>query len=229
MLKSFQQKINIVFKNEQLLTQALTHTSYVNEHRNRKQKDNERLEFLGDAVLELAVSQYLFRNYPELKEGELTKIRANIVCEPSLEQFAKKIALNEYLLLGKGEENNGGRLKPSILSDAFEALIGAIYLDQGLEKVSSFLDQVIFANFDASAFSHVMDYKTALQELVQKKGEVVTYEIVKEIGPAHSKEFVSHAIVDGEIVGIGKGKSKKDAEQRAAKEALNQYEKAKRG
>src|SRR5690625_3088536 len=159
MLKTLQQRINIVFKNENLLKQALTHTSYVNEHRNRKEKDNERLEFLGDAVLELAVSHYLYQNYPELKEGELTKIRANIVCEPSLEQFAKKIQLNDYLLLGKGEENNGGRLKPSILSDAFEALIGAIYLDQGLEKVSSFLDQVILANLDTSAFTHVMDCK----------------------------------------------------------------------
>ncbi|MGM8214438.1 ribonuclease III [Bacillaceae bacterium W0354] len=222
-LKQFQQNINVTFNNENLLKQALMHTSYVNEHRHEHLEDNERLEFLGDAVLELAVSQFLFRKYPNMSEGELTRLRANIVCEPSLEKFANKINLSEFLYLGKGEENTGGRTRPSILADTFEALIGAIYLDQGFEQALNLLEKVIFPDIEPGAFSHAMDYKTVLQEKVQQLGKSIHYRIVDEIGPAHNRRFVANAYVDDQRVGQGEGRSKKDAEQEAAKEALSKY------
>ncbi len=165
------------------------HTSYVNEHREQQLEDNERLEFLGDAVLELAVSQYLYREYKHMSEGELTKFRANIVCEPSLEKFAKDLNLNEFLLLGKGEEKSGGRERPSLLADAYEALIGAIYLDQGFDQVITFLSDFMYPKIEPGAFSHAMDYKTQLQELVQQDGKQVQYKIVDEIGPAHNRSL----------------------------------------
>ncbi|MGP4072622.1 ribonuclease III [Piscibacillus sp. B03] len=220
--KQLQNDINIQFNNEDLLKQAFMHTSYVNEHREQQLEDNERLEFLGDAVLELAVSQYLYREYKQMSEGELTKFRANIVCEPSLERFAKDLNLNEYLLLGKGEEKSGGRERPSLLADAYEALIGAIYLDQGFDQVISFLTEFMYSKIEPGAFSHAMDYKTQLQELVQQDGKQVHYKIVDEIGPAHNRKFVANVFVGEQMKGQGTGRTKKEAEQEAAEKALNE-------
>ncbi|WP_188205775.1 ribonuclease III [Alkalibacillus aidingensis] len=220
-LKQFQELLNIQFKNEQLLKQAFMHTSYVNEHQDPQLEDNERLEFLGDAVLELAVSQHLYRHYPDMSEGELTKFRANIVCEPSLEQFAKQLKINECVLLGKGEEASGGRNRPALLADAFEAFIGALYLDQGFETALSVLQAHIFPNIEPGAFSHVMDYKSKLQEAVQKRGKSVEYQIIDEIGPDHNRQFIAAVYVEDQKLGTGQGRSKKDAEQEAAREALS--------
>jgi ribonuclease III len=219
--KELQQKIGIFFTNEKLLIQAFTHSSYVNEHRRRPQEDNERLEFLGDAVLELTVSQYLFKKFPHMSEGELTKLRAAIVCEPSLVKFANALSFGELVLLGKGEELTGGRTRPALLADVFEAFIGALYLDQGMDAVVQFLGQTIFPKIDEGAFSHVMDFKSQLQELVQRDGiGVLEYTILEEKGPAHNKEFVSRVSLNGKELGIGVGKSKKEAEQHAAQMAL---------
>jgi ribonuclease III len=219
--KELQKKIGIFFTNEKLLIQAFTHSSYVNEHRRRPHEDNERLEFLGDAVLELTVSQYLFKKFPHMSEGELTKLRAAIVCEPSLVKFANALSFGELVLLGKGEELTGGRTRPALLADVFEAFIGALYLDQGMDAVMQFLGQTIFPKIDEGAFSHVMDFKSQLQELVQRDGiGVLEYSILEEKGPAHNKEFVSRVSLNGQALGIGVGKSKKEAEQHAAEMAL---------
>jgi ribonuclease-3 len=219
--KQLQEKIGIFFKNEKLLIQAFTHSSYVNEHRKRPHEDNERLEFLGDAVLELTISQYLFKKFPNMSEGELTKLRASIVCEPSLVKFANALSFGELVLLGRGEELTGGRERPALLADVFEAFIGALYLDQGMEAVVQFLDKTIFPKINEGAFSHVMDYKSQLQELVQRDGiGVIEYTILQEKGPAHNKEFVSRVSLNGEELGIGVGRSKKEAEQQAAQMAL---------
>ena len=168
-LKSFKITLIFHFKNPTLLYTAFTHSSYVNEHRRKLFTDNERLEFLGDAVLELSVSQYLYQQYTTMSEGELTKLRAAIVCEPSLVIFANELGYGKYVLLGKGEELTGGRERPALLADVFEAFIGALYLDQGLDPVISFLEQVIFPKVEIGAFSHVMDYKSQLQEVIQQK------------------------------------------------------------
>lgn len=179
--KQLQEKIGIFFLDEKLLIQAFTHSSYVNEHRKRPHEDNERLEFLGDAVLELTVSQYLFRHFPNMTEGELTKLRAAIVCEPSLVKFANDLSFGQLVLLGKGEEITGGRMRPSLLADVFEAFIGALYLDQGIDAVIRFLEQTIFPKINEGAFSHVMDYKSQLQELVQRDGSgVIEYAILQK-------------------------------------------------
>jgi ribonuclease-3 len=219
--KRLQEKIGIFFTDEKLLIQAFTHSSYVNEHRKRPHEDNERLEFLGDAVLELTISQYLFKKFPNMSEGELTKLRASIVCEPSLVKFANALSFGELVLLGRGEELTGGRERPALLADVFEAFIGALYLDQGMEAVVQFLDKTIFPKINEGAFSHVMDYKSQLQELVQRDGiGVIEYTILQEKGPAHNKEFVSRVSLNGEELGIGVGRSKKEAEQQAAQMAL---------
>lgn len=226
MFKQLQQKIGIFFTNEKLLIQAFTHSSYVNEHRKRPHEDNERLEFLGDAVLELTISQYLFQHFPHMSEGELTKLRAAIVCEPSLVKFANDLAFGQLVLLGKGEEMTGGRMRPSLLADVFEAFIGALYLDQGMDAVIRFLEQTIFPKINEGAFSHVMDYKSQLQELVQRDGNgVIEYTILQEKGPAHNKEFVSRVSLNGKEFGVGVGKSKKEAEQKAAQMALQKLKK----
>lgn len=224
--RSFQQTLKITFVNERLLIQAFTHSSYVNEHRTELVEDNERLEFLGDAVLELAVSQFLYRNYPKKSEGELTKLRAAIVCESSLFQLAKELKFDQVILLGKGEEITGGRHRPSLLADAFEAFVGALYLDQGFDKVVEFLDVYVFPKIKKGAFSHMMDYKSQLQEIVQSKNlGTIDYKIVSEKGPAHNRHFVSAAYIDGKKVGQGSGKSKKEAEQEAAQQAILYLEK----
>jgi ribonuclease III len=218
-----QDRLGIHFRNDKLLKQAFTHSSYVNEHRRKPYEDNERLEFLGDAVLELTVSNYLFEKYPMMSEGELTKLRAAIVCEPSLVVFANQLSFGEFVLLGKGEEMTGGRERPAMLADVFESFIGALYLDAGLESVVQFLRKVVFPRIDEGAFSHVMDFKSQLQELIQRDNcGTLQYKILQEKGPAHNREFVSTVLLNGETLGTGIGRSKKEAEQRAAELALRE-------
>ncbi|GAB2561600.1 ribonuclease III [Gracilibacillus alcaliphilus] len=217
-----QNQLGIHFKNEKLLYQAFTHSSYVNEHRKKNILDNERLEFLGDAVLELGVSQYLYRKYHELAEGDLTKLRASIVCEPALVKFADSLDFSSYVLLGKGEEMTGGRNRPALLADVFEAFIGALYLDQGYEAVIQFLENHVYPEISTGAFSHTMDYKSQLQETIQQhKNKLIEYAIVDEKGPAHDREFFAVVTINSKIVGKGVGRTKKEAEQRAAKQALD--------
>ncbi|KGX83432.1 ribonuclease III [Pontibacillus marinus] len=223
----FQEQIGIVFNNESLLEQAFTHSSYVNEHRTKEYDDNERLEFLGDAVLELAISQYLYRKHPDMSEGELTKFRASIVCEASLVRFANDLNFSELIYLGKGEEMTGGRERPALLADVFEAFIGALYLDRDFQTVIRFLEEFVYPKIKKGAFSHAMDYKSQLQEVVQReKNGVIEYEIVEEKGPAHNREFVAHVFIQGDRAGIGLGRTKKEAEQSAAKEALDEFDTA---
>ena len=216
-----QENLGIRFHDENLLKHAFTHSSYVNEHRKKPYEDNERLEFLGDAVLELTVSHYLFKKYPLMSEGDLTKLRAAVVCEPSLVTFANELNFGKYVLLGKGEEMTGGRMRPALLADVFEAFMGALFLDQGMDAVLLFLEKMIFPRIDSGAFSHMMDYKSQLQELVQRETKgLIEYKILQEKGPAHSKELVSQVSLNGEVLGSGQGKSKKEAEQLAAQMAL---------
>ncbi|MGE8204115.1 ribonuclease III [Heyndrickxia sp. NPDC080065] len=220
--KLFQEEIGIHFKQVKLLKQAFTHSSYVNEHRKKPHADNERLEFLGDAVLELTVSQFLYNKYPTMSEGKLTKLRAAIVCEPSLVTFANDLKFGDLVLLGKGEELTGGRTRPALLADVFEAFIGALFLDQGLETVISVLEKVVFPKINAGAFSHVMDYKSQLQEFIQKDASgALEYTVLQERGPAHNREFVSRVTLNGAELGMGTGRSKKEAEQHAAQVALS--------
>ena len=218
-----EEQLKIKFNQQDILKQAFTHSSYVNEHRKESYQDNERLEFLGDAVLELGVSQYLFQKNNTMPEGELTKLRAAIVCEPSLMSFAKQLNFGEYLLLGKGEEQTGGRERPAILADVFEAFLGALYVDQGYVIALKFLEEHVFPEINTGAFSHAMDYKSQLQEFVQQdKNQTVSYEIIEERGPSHDKEFVVRVLLKEKTAGEGIGRSKKEAEQRAAKYALDQ-------
>lgn len=220
--QQLQQEIGITFENEKTLYKAFTHSSYVNEHRKKMYEDNERLEFLGDAVLELTISKFLYEKYPLMSEGQLTKLRASIVCEPSLVAFANELSFGKYVLLGKGEELTGGRERPALLADVFEAFIGALYLDQGLSSVISFLEKYVYPKINDGAFSHVMDFKSQLQELVQRDGlGQIEYKVLQEKGPAHSREFVSQVTLNGEELGVGLGKSKKEAEQHAAQYALS--------
>ena len=212
------EKFDISFKNEALLVEAMTHSSYANEHKEMKGIYNERIEFLGDAVLELNISDLLFRQFPHFKEGQLTKLRAQIVCEDSLSMLAKECSLNEYLLLGKGETLSGGREKPAVLCDVFEAFIGALYLDKGMEEVQRFLDQVIVPKINNGRYELITDFKTELQEYLQQNGTVhIRYELIKEEGPSHDKVFTVQVTVDGKKYKTASGKTKKAAEQMAAK------------
>ena len=223
--KELQEKIGIVFTDESLMRQAFTHSSYVNEQRGKRISDNERLEFLGDAVLELTVSQFLYKMFPKMSEGEMTKLRAAIVCEPSLVKFAELLQFGELVLLGKGEELTGGRQRPALLADVFEAFVGALYLDQGLDAVFQCLEKYVYPRIDKGEFTQVTDFKSQLQELVQQDslGEII-YRILQERGPAHNREFVSEVILNGNQLGVGSGRSKKEAEQRAAALALMKIE-----
>lgn len=219
--KKLQTALGISFVNFRLLKQAFTHSSYVNEHRVANQQDNERLEFLGDAVLELTVSEFLYSTYPDRPEGELTKFRAAIVCEPSLVKFAEDLDFGSYVLLGKGEEHTGGRSRPALLADVFESFIGALYLDQGLDTVRRFLERHLFAHVMLEGKLQMIDYKTKLQEYIQQYNMgVLEYRIVDERGPAHEREFVSEVFMDDACFGQGTGRSKKEAEQQAAARAL---------
>ncbi|TFJ43051.1 ribonuclease III [Carnobacterium divergens] len=220
-LNELKEKFGITFKNLAFLQEAFTHSSYVNEHRDCKIQDNERIEFLGDAVLELTVSRYLFDHYPELPEGKLTKLRATIVCEASLSLFAKEYGFDKYIRLGRGEERMNGRNRPALLCDLYESFIGALYLDQGIEAVLDFLRQTMFPKIATGAFSHVMDHKTNLQEWLQQDGEIIIeYRLIDEVGPAHEKEFIVEVSAKGKVLGSGNGKTKKAAEQSAAENAL---------
>lgn len=220
-MTDLQNKIGYQFKNPALLNEALTHSSYANEHKSQHIKYNERLEFLGDSVLSIVVSDYIYKNCPELPEGELTKLRASLVCEKSLYEFAKKIDLGKYLILSKGERNNGGSDRPSILSDAFEALIAAIYIDGGLAPASKHILNFVIPAIKNSKKKKINDYKTTLQEIIQKNpGEKLEYVLVKESGPDHNKHFVVEVHLNSNVIGKGGGRSKKEAEQQAAREAL---------
>ncbi len=218
--------LKIEFSSMSLLQAAFTHSSYRNEHRHESQQDNERLEFLGDAVLELLVSQYLYAHYPRALEGELTRMRSALVCEPSLVAFAKALEFPLYLRLGKGEELSGGRERASLLADVFEAFMGALYLDQGLSAVDAFLERYFYPHVANGDSSSRKDYKTILQEWVQResKGDLL-YETIAESGPAHDREFVVQVSVGGTAFGRGTGRSKKEAEQQAAANALSLHDK----
>ena len=222
-------RLGVSLSNLGLLHQALTHTSYANEARHQKIVHNERLEFLGDAVLELATSTYLFTHFPKLPQGEMTKARASVVCETTLSQRAAALRLGEYLLLGHGEVTTGGRTRPSILADAFEAVIGAIYMDQGWEVASAYVLAQLQEDLRMVETGHnLQDYKTILQELVQKRFEQgVCYELINESGPDHAKCFEFAVKINGETCGTGTGRSKKEAEQHAAHEALCRLKKNK--
>lgn len=216
--------IGYTFKDKTLIHTALVHSSYSNETRahGTNEECNERLEFLGDSVLSLVVSNYLFSKHPDMPEGELSKVRAGTICERALDTFAAEIDLGRYLYLGRGEEISNGRRRPSILADAFEALLAAIYLDGGLDEVSRLLLPFAEAEIDRILQSgRTDDYKTMLQQIVQQeKGEILEYVPVNETGPAHKKVFTVEARLNNNVIGTGTGGSKREAEQHAAKEAL---------
>ncbi|MCD8914635.1 ribonuclease III [Staphylococcus simulans] len=215
--------LQLSYDNLPLYQQAFSHSSFINDFNMDRLAHNERLEFLGDAVLELTVSRYLFDKYPQLPEGNLTKMRATIVCEPSLVIFANKIKLNELILLGKGEEKTGGRTRPSLVSDAFEAFVGALYLDQGLDAVWHFAQVVIFPYVEDNALMGVIDFKTQFQEYIHRlnKGSV-TYRLIHEEGPAHHRLFTSEVLLEGEAIAEGQGRTKKESEQKAAEKAYTE-------
>ncbi len=218
-LSILEREIGYAFRDKELLKRAMTHSSYLNEHRRERLKCNERLEFLGDAVLELTVSEALYKWYPKKPEGELTRLRASIVCEPTLALCAKEINLGEYLLLGNGEENGGGRGRASVTSDAMEALIGAIYIDGGFASVKEFIYQFILIDIEHKQLFY--DSKTILQEIVQSKSkETLFYQLTKEEGPDHNKHYEVNAILGNRVIGSGSGKTKKAAEMEAAYRAI---------
>lgn len=220
--KVFSSTYEITPNNKWLYAQSFMHSSYINDLNLTKIYNNERLEFLGDAVLELNVSDYLYERFPNLPEGELTKLRANIVCEPSLVVFSKHLDMPHLIMLGKGEEKTGGRERPSIISDAFEAFLGAMYIDLGNAYVVDFLNTHIYPLIQNETYNQNTDFKTTLQELVhqQKSGEV-TYELMSESGPSHNKIFTTGVFINNRHIASGTGRSKKLAEQRAAEAALN--------
>ena len=224
-LKKFQEIIGYQFSDEALLKQALTHSSYANEKHLKKLSDNERVEFLGDAVLEILSSDFLYKNYPNRSEGQLTKLRASIVCEPTLAQCTEAINLGEYLFLGKGEDATGGRTRKSILSDALEAVIGAIYLDGGFANAKEFVLKYILTDIENKQLFY--DSKTILQEVVQGEHEQLSYVLLDETGPDHDKKFTVGVLIGNKQVSIGVGHTKKAAEQEAAYHALLLCQKAK--
>lgn len=218
-LKELQGKIGYQFQDESLLKQALTHSSFANEQKINKLGNYERLEFLGDAVLELVSSEFLFNENKDMPEGQLTRLRASMVCEPALAYCARDIDLGSYILLGKGEEATGGRRRDSITSDVMEAVIGAIFLDGGIEYAKKFIYRFVLSDLEDKIL--FMDSKTLLQEEIQKKNTAqLRYELVGETGPDHDKEFRVEAYLDDRLIGTGSGRTKKSAEQQAAYEAL---------
>jgi len=219
--KALLEQFDLVFSDETLLETAFTHTSYANEHRLLKISHNERLEFLGDAVLQLIISEYLYTKYPKRPEGDLSKLRSMIVREESLAGFARDCQFDQFIKLGRGEEKSGGRNRDTILGDLFEAFLGALLLDKGVEAVKSFLYQVMIPKVEVGDFERVTDYKTKLQELLQINGDVeIAYQVVSETGPAHAKNFEVAVLINGRKSGQGQGRSKKLAEQEAAKNAF---------
>ena len=221
-IQEFENIIGYHFKDKTLLRRGVTHSSFANENKKLDIDNNERLEFLGDAVLSLIISEYIFTTFPDLPEGELTKLRASVVCEFSLAQSARDMNLGQYINLGKGEEMTGGRDRDSILSDAFEAILGAIYLDGGLEvartHVLKYLEEVLYKSLDGKMLN---DFKTHLQEVLQQNShEKIEYAVIQELGPDHNKQFQTQIQHGNKILGVGWGRSKKEAEQNAAKNAL---------
>ncbi len=222
-LEEFCSRLGMEMHNLALLDMALTHTSYAHEAKGEvRPQHNERIEFLGDAVLSVIVSTYMYEKFPDLDEGQLTKLRAHLVCEASLHAYAQKIRLGEYLLLGRGEELSGGRERPSILADAFESVLGAYYLDCGFASAQKYLLGLMQAEIDDICTHGVCsDYKTYLQEYLQRNGDVaISYRLTGSSGPEHHKIFSSEVLLNGHSIGSGSGHAKKDAEQHAAKDAL---------
>ena len=220
MLTKLEQGLGYTFRNKALLENALTHSSYANENREGHLQDNERLEFLGDSILGFVVAEYLYRNFPDKPEGELTRIRADLVCERNLAEAAATIELGSYLLLGHGEEQGGGRKRDSIVSDAMESVIAASFMDGGFAAAKEIIDRLILSNIPKGRPRN-FDYKTAFQELVQrKKDQQIHYELTGESGPDHDKHFEVEVLLNGKAVGHGVGSSKKRAEQAAAEAAI---------
>lgn len=223
-MKELERKLKYSFKDPKLLSTALVHSSYANENKSAALSSNERLEFLGDSVLSLCVSRHLYSTYPEMSEGRMTRLRAELVREQSLYAAALKLELGRHICLGRGEEHTGGRERPSILADCVEAVIAAIYLDGGMEPADKFVQEHILSGVAGDAQRRGTDYKTALQELIQQKsGKVVSYAMISESGPDHRKVFTAQVLVNNEPAGRGTGNTKKEAEQSAAKSALDTF------
>ena len=223
-MKALEEKLGYTFQDPSLLVHALTHSSYANEHKNEGLTSNERLEFLGDSVLGMVVADHLYRTHPDMPEGELTRTRAALVCEESLHDVAKSLNLGVYLRLGKGEDAGGGRSRPSILADATESLLAAVYLDGGIAQARRLIRKLILDQEREKAVDR--DYKTALQELVQRTpGSAIAYRLVKETGPDHCRVFVMEVTIGGTAAGQGEGRTKKEAEQMAAKAAIERLNK----
>lgn len=219
-MNSLEEKLGYKFKNRKLLENALMHSSYANEVRNGT-TSNERLEFLGDSVLSIIVSDYIYKNFPKLPEGELTRMRASLVCEKTLCTFSRELGVGEYLMLGKGEDKGGGRERDSILADAFEAILAAIYLDGGMEPARNHALRFIMSELNHTEDEGFKDYKTALQEIIQRNPEeAVNYILTGESGPDHDKRFTVEVHLNSNVIGKGSGRNKKQAEQMAAKQAL---------
>ena len=218
--KALEKKIGYEFQDKALLWQALTHSSFSNEQKINRVENYERLEFLGDAVLELISSEFFFKHFSDWKEGQLTRVRSSMVCEPALAYCAREIDLQKYIRLGKGEETTGGRSRDSIISDVMEAVLGAIYLDGGLQNAEHFVYTFILSDLENKQLFY--DSKSILQERVQKEGKELTYHLVSESGPDHDKMFVMEALIDGEVRGTGTGRSKKSAEQQAAYQVIKE-------
>lgn len=220
-MTALEERLGHSFQNRALLETAVTHSSYANENRASGIVCNERLEFLGDSVLGVTVADFLYRHFPDMPEGRMTRLRAELVCEQSLHRVALELHLGDYLRLGKGEEHNGGRERASILSDAVEAVIAAMYLDAGMETAAGFIHRCLLDDVRTIETPSFTDYKTALQELVQRQsGQVLSYELVGEEGPDHAKTFRMQVCLNGAPVGLGTGRTKKEAEQTAAASAL---------
>ena len=224
-MEKLEEKLGYKFKNRTLLTTALTHSSFANEHKKSGIECNERLEFLGDSVLGMVTADYLFRNEPGMPEGKMTRLRAELVCERSLVQVADALCLGDYLRLGHGEESGGGRTRPSIKADAVEAVLAAIFLDSGIEPVRAIIHKYILSKLKTGlAVNH--DYKTELQEYLQRNGaQDISYKLTGESGPDHDKTFMVDVCLNGESIGSGQGRSKKTAEQDAARDALEKLKK----
>lgn len=222
-----EKKLSYTFKDKQLLLEALTHSSYINEHRTENEDCNERLEFFGDSVLSVIVSRYLFSKFTSRQEGDMTKIRAAVVCEKALAKYAREIDLGDYLRMGKGEEKTNGRQRASVTSDAFEAVLAAMYIDSGYDAdtVANFLMPFVVREInDLNTGESFVDYKTSLQQIIQQAdGERLQYAVVEESGPDHDKTFVVEARLNSNVIGVGRGSSKREAEQSAAKEALKLF------
>jgi ribonuclease-3 len=220
-LENLQAKINIQFKDQNLLEEAFTHRSYLNEQKDTKSNSNERLEFLGDSVLSLLVSRFLFKKLPQKNEGPLTTLRASLVRTETLSKIAENLSLGSYLKLSKGEEETGGRENSSILANTFEALVGAIYLDQGLSCTHGFIEKTILKNWEGLTKSAVTDYKSKLQEVLQRQcHQSPNYRLLASWGPDHARQFQIGVYLEGKILGKGTGRNKQESAQNAAKEAL---------